>query len=120
VHRGAERIEMKNQLYFAGLIAGVMAWGTSLQAVDAPGSATTETKEHRMAWWREAKFGMFIHWGLYAVPAGSWQGKPVSGTGEWIMHNGKIPVVDYKALASPFDPIRPSRLAPFISPSRLT
>ena len=44
-----------------------------------------------MAWWREARFGMFIHWGLYAVPAGTWQGKQVPGIGEWIMNDGKIP-----------------------------
>ncbi len=78
---------------------------SSLQATE--GGSIPETKEQRdvrMAWWREAKFGMFIHWGLYSVPAGSWQGKPVSGIGEWIMHNGKISVADYKALASQFDP----------------
>ena len=45
-----------------------------------------------MAWWREARFGLFIHWGLYAVPAGTWQGQPVPGLGEWIMHGAKIPV----------------------------
>ena len=48
--------------------------------------------EARMAWWREARFGLFIHWGLYAVPAGTWQGQPVPGLGEWIMHGAKIPV----------------------------
>ena len=46
----------------------------------------------RMAWWREARFGLFIHWGLYAVPAGAWQGQQVPGLGEWIMHGAKIPV----------------------------
>lgn len=53
-----------------------------------------------MKWWREAKFGMFIHWGLYAVPAGVWKGQNTAGTfsngaGEWIMHDLKIPVADY-------------------------
>jgi len=69
----------------------------------------TETKaqrDARMAWWHEAKFGMFIHWGLYAVPAGTWQDKPVAGIGEWIMNRGKIPVADYKALAGQFDPTK--------------
>jgi len=67
----------------------------------------TETKaqrDARMAWWREARFGLFIHWGLYAVPAGTWNGKPVASIGEWIMHNAKIPVDDYKKLAARFDP----------------
>ena len=57
-----------------------------------------------MAWWREARFGMFIHWGLYSIPAGTWNGKQVPGIGEWIMNNASIPVADYKALASQFNP----------------
>ena len=70
----------------------------------------TETKvqrDARMAWWREAKFGMFIHWGLYAVAAGIWKGTPVTpGEGAWIMNHGKIPVADYKAEASQFNPTK--------------
>ena len=57
-------------------------------------TAKVETKaerDARMAWWREAKFGMFIHWGVYSVPAGFYHGKPVPGIGEWIMNKGKIP-----------------------------
>jgi alpha-L-fucosidase len=57
-----------------------------------------------MAWWKEARFGMFIHWGLYAELAGYWNGKAIPGLGEWIMNNGKIPVADYKKLAATFDP----------------
>lgn len=67
----------------------------------------TETPAHkdaRMAWWREARFGMFIHWGLYSIPAGTWGGKQVPGIGEWIMNNASIPVADYKALAPQFNP----------------
>lgn len=59
-----------------------------------------------MKWFREARFGMFIHWGLYAVPAGEWNGKPVEGIGEWIMNRAKIPVADYAALAPRFNPTR--------------
>ncbi len=55
-----------------------------------------------LQWFDDARFGMFIHWGIYAVPAGEWQGKPVWGLGEWIMKNGKIPVADYKAFAPEF------------------
>ena len=60
----------------------------------------------RLDWWREARFGLFIHWGLYAIPAGEWNGKPVDGTGEWIMHNAKIPVPEYEPLATRFNPTR--------------
>jgi len=47
-----------------------------------------------MAWWEDAKFGMFIHWGLYAIPA----------RGEWVMHNEKIPAAEYARLADEFKP----------------
>ena len=57
-----------------------------------------------MAWWREAKFGMFIHWGVYSVPAGYYHGKPVKGAGEWIMNHGKIPMSEYQQFAKEFDP----------------
>jgi len=62
-------------------------------------------KDARMAWWRDARFGMFIHWGLYAVPAGMYKGKRVDGIGEWIMNNGKIPVAEYEKFAQQFNPI---------------
>jgi alpha-L-fucosidase len=61
---------------------------------------TQEQQEARLKWFREARFGLFIHWGVYAVPAGFWQGKPVGA--EWIMNQGKIPVADYKAFAKNF------------------
>jgi alpha-L-fucosidase len=61
---------------------------------------TPEQHEARLKWFREARFGMFIHWGVYAVPAGTWQGRP-SGA-EWIMNDAKIPVADYRALAKNF------------------
>lgn len=54
----------------------------------------------RLKWFREARFGLFIHWGVYAVPAGSWDGKPV--TAEWIMNKAKIPLAEYKPLALQF------------------
>jgi len=65
---------------------------------------TSAQRDARMHWWREARFGLFIHWGLYSIPAGTWSGKQVSGIGEWIMNSGSIPVADYKALASQFNP----------------
>jgi alpha-L-fucosidase len=65
---------------------------------------TAAQRDSRMTWWREARFGMFIHWGLYSIPAGVWDGKPVPGIGEWIMNRASIPVADYKALAPQFNP----------------
>ena len=72
-----------------------------------PAIQDTETpaqRDARMQWWREARFGMFIHWGLYSIPAGTWNGKQIPGIGEWIMNNASIPVSDYKALAPKFNP----------------
>lgn len=60
----------------------------------------------RMAWWRDARFGMFIHWGAYAVPAGIYKGKAVEGAGEWIMDLAKIPVPDYEPFAKEFNPVQ--------------
>src|ERR1035437_2569432 len=65
---------------------------------------TLAQRDARMAWWREARFGMFIHWGLYSIPAGTWNGKQIPSIGEWIMINASSPVADYKALAPKFNP----------------
>ncbi|HEV2710559.1 MAG TPA: alpha-L-fucosidase [Edaphobacter sp.] len=65
---------------------------------------TRSQRNERMAWWRAARFGMFIHWGLYSIPAGTWDGKQIPGIGEWIMNRASIPVADYKALAPQFNP----------------
>jgi alpha-L-fucosidase len=67
---------------------------------------TPAQRDERMRWWREAKFGLFIHWGVYAVPAGTYDGKQIGGIGEWIMRNGKIPVAQYKAYARQFNPVK--------------
>jgi len=49
-----------------------------------------------MAWWTKAKFGMFIHWGLYCIPA----------DGEWHMRNKKVPYSEYSKLAAEFNPTK--------------
>ncbi len=63
-------------------------------------------KDRRMAWWREARFGMFIHWGLYAVPQGRWKGEPIPGIGEWIMYRAEIPIPEYEQLTKKFNPVK--------------
>jgi alpha-L-fucosidase len=65
-----------------------------------------EQRERRLRWWREARYGMFIHWGLYAVPAGEWKGKLIPGIGEWIMNRAKIPIPEYEQLARQFNPVK--------------
>jgi alpha-L-fucosidase len=57
-----------------------------------------------MKQFNEEKFGMFIHWGLYAVPAGQWNGQ--TNYGEWIMLQGKITSQEYEKFASRFNPVQ--------------
>jgi len=61
---------------------------------------TAAERDARLGWWREAKFGMFIHWGLYSVAAGEYNGKLIPKTGEWIMWNAKIPFKEYQEFAA--------------------
>ena len=65
-----------------------------------------EDFDNRMQWWREDRFGMFIHWGVYAVPAGEYKGVNVDGIGEWIQQRGQIPKEDYEVFASQFNPVK--------------
>jgi alpha-L-fucosidase len=64
------------------------------------------THDARMKWWREARFGMFIHWGVYSVPAGTYKGEQSKHIGEWIMRDFNIPVAEYAEYAKQFNPIK--------------
>ena len=59
----------------------------------------------RLNWFREARYGMFIHWGLYSELAGYWDGKRYDSIAEWIMHYARIPVAEYKKLMHTFNPV---------------
>lgn len=61
-------------------------------------------QEKRLDWFRAAKFGMFIHWGLYAIPAGEWKGEIAPSPSEWIMLYKRIPLKEYSELAGRFHP----------------
>jgi alpha-L-fucosidase len=85
-------------------------------------SQIAKSDEQRLKWWQEARFGMFIHWGVFAVPAGVWDGKLIHGRAgipdyaEWIMYNAQIPCSKYQQLAkkftaSKYDPAAWVRLA---------
>ena len=87
--------------------AMALAAGLTIMFPGLPRAWTPETPaEHnqRMAWWREARFGMFIHWGLYAVPAGDYKGQRSKEIGEWIMSWANIPRADYEKFAPQFNP----------------
>lgn len=68
-----------------------------MQAIDKPAELND-----KLEWFHEAKFGLFIHWGLYAVPAGEWKGK--TGYGEWIHYGANIPGKEYVKFAEQFNP----------------
>ena len=75
--------------------------GTAHTPTDTPAE-----HEAKMGWWRDARFGMFIHWGIYAVPAGEWNDRRIGGSSEWILKDASIPIADYQALAAQFNPQR--------------
>jgi len=81
---------MSRRTYLSILGAGAAA--ARLSAADYTSQAD---RERRMKWWHEAKFGMFIHWGLYSV----------LGRHEWVMENEGIPVAEYEQLAQRFKPV---------------
>jgi alpha-L-fucosidase len=98
-------------LFAAGSMSYAQLEGSKAdtQAVNHPVPAIQDTetpaqRDARMQWWREARFGMFIHWGLYSIPAGEWHGQRTTHIGEWIMNDLSIPVADYKAFAKDFNP----------------
>ncbi len=64
------------------------------------------SQDAKMEWFRDAKYGLFIHWGLYCIPAGEWQGRAVPGIGEWIMNREQIPVGEYSQLTNQFNPVQ--------------
>jgi len=93
----------------AGICCSGLAVGTALADDTGPASSyineTPAQHDARMAWWRDARFGMFIHWGLYSQAAGEWDGKPTKGFGEWIMNDMQIPLSQYAKLVPQFDPV---------------
>ena len=96
------------RIWSTGLVA-VLLLGIFAPRACAQGTGLQETPEQRdarMEWWREARFGMFIHWGVYSVPAGTYKGEQIGGIGEWIMHHAKIPVGEYREYARQFNPVK--------------
>ena len=94
----------RNYLALMGAAAGTLATAQKVDMVaaqeprpadtGAPATSTVEDRKRRMKWWHEAKFGMFIHWGLYST----------LGRHEWVMENEGIPAAEYEPLAANFKP----------------
>jgi alpha-L-fucosidase len=96
-------------ILFLYLASALVFFQRSTVASDLQATSSSETpaqRDRRMKWWREARFGMFIHWGLYAVPAGEYKGQRSTRIGEWIMDWASIPRVEYEKFAPQFNPIK--------------
>jgi alpha-L-fucosidase len=111
----ANRISQGAQSYGVSeseVAAWLMRWGYSSRMIhsrtvlDPNRSQRPDAiNDPRLRWWQDAKFGMFIHWGLYAVPAGVYQGRSIPQIGEWIMYYAAIPIKEYEQFAPQFDPV---------------
>jgi alpha-L-fucosidase len=95
---------MKRALLIVGIV--FILFSCAPKTEQPAKSAETLKQDAKMEWWRQARFGMFIHWGLYAQPAGEWKGKEIPGISEWIMLRAQIPVKDYEKIAETFNPVK--------------
>jgi alpha-L-fucosidase len=99
---------MRKVVLFTALIAFVFT-SSCKQApkhVQVDDKVKQITDEERMEWWQESRFGMFIHWGIYSVPAGFYKGEAQTNSAEWIMNKGKIPIAEYEKFAHEFNPTK--------------
>jgi alpha-L-fucosidase len=100
---------MHRRAFLQGMAAGgaALAWAPAGLGQRALGDASPVHLDpapgDHLAWWRDAKFGMFLHFGLYSIPGGEWEGKFV-GSHEWMRNNAKIPDPQYAALTQQFNP----------------
>lgn len=75
------------------------------EAVNGWWTVSMKTHKKRIQWWREARFGMFVHWGVYSLPGGEWKGKKVGGYAEHLMRKEKISRNEYLELSHHFNPV---------------
>ncbi|HEV8125170.1 MAG TPA: alpha-L-fucosidase [Gemmatimonadales bacterium] len=81
------------------------SWLTAFTPIATPLPSSAHLPTYPLSdlgWWREARFGMFIHWGLYSILAGEWGGR--TDYAEWIRNNAHIPVTEYDKLVARFNP----------------
>ncbi len=90
---------LKTILIFSALIFFSFELNLSSFAQETP-----KEKNARMEWWRDARFGLFIHWGLYSIPAGEWNGK--TNYAEWIRNNAEIPLKTYDKFVDKYNPVK--------------
>lgn len=89
-------------LLWAATQGAIFAFPPELPTLSQSDASLTKTLDE----WRQARFGFFVHWGLYSIPGGEWHRHPVLGTGEMIMQREKIPVGEYLKLTNQFNPTK--------------
>jgi alpha-L-fucosidase len=94
---------MKMLMNWKSLLLGILLSCQTVATTSSPGETPAE-HDARMGWFREARLGLFIHWGLYSVPAGEWNGN--TNYGEWFLEETKMPVSQYEKFANQFNPVK--------------
>lgn len=98
---------MKKLLLIVGFFVAIAA-GAQEKKEPIPlkyGATTTEKRQDpAMKKFRENRLGQFIHWGLYAIPAGEWNGKVYPGAAEWLPSWAKVPNSEWEQLIHQFNP----------------
>jgi len=84
------------------VVFALIACNTPQKSQDKKVDVESSQSTDKMEWWRNDRFGMFIHFGLYSQCEGYWKDEPIGGIGEWIFKHAKIPVEEYKELANTF------------------
>lgn len=94
----------KQRAFCAAQIAFAFVGCFALPLASAETNRTQADQDKHMAWWREAKFGMFVHWGVYSVVGGQYKGQELPNSAEWMMNRGKVPIAEYEQYARQFNP----------------
>ena len=92
-------------LLFTSSLLTAPSWADQPADLAAPVETTCKNDAH-MNWWNEAKFGMFIHWGIYSVVGGEYKGQKLPNSAEWMMCRGEIPIAEYSKYAEQFNPTK--------------
>jgi alpha-L-fucosidase len=101
---------MKTSFRFVSLLLACVVASHVTAQTSASGQSPVKPydaeQQQRMKWFTDARLGMFIHWGLFSVPAGQWPGRENKRRGEWIMLEEDLPSAEYEKLAGQFNPVK--------------
>ncbi|MGB7328640.1 MAG: alpha-L-fucosidase [Rubripirellula sp.] len=111
---GTFRIPLMTFVYLTCGLGGILGDqfdSAELMAQDSAGGehdadTVDAARDERMAWWRQARFGMFVHWGVYSTTGGEYNGQKLPNSAEWMMNKGRIPIAEYEKYAAGFNPAK--------------